>query len=84
MESGKPTTESFNCEGKAFPVWVTETGSKFVKATSSKGTTYPVWIGERTEHSFEGFQVYKFKSGTYAYYKLTATGFPCPRYLDAN
>ena len=84
VESGQATAESFTCEGKSFPVWVTATGSKFVKATSAKGTSYPVWLGEVTEHSFEGSPVYRFKSGTFAYYKLTATGFPCARHLDAN
>lgn len=84
VESGAATKETFTCEGKTFQVWVTESGAKFVKGLSAKGTTYPVWIGEATGKSFEGFPVFRFKSGAYAYYKLTATGFPCARYLNAN
>lgn len=84
VESGISTKETFTCEGKTFAVWQTESGSKFIKATSAKGSLYAVWIGEATGQTFEGFPVFRFKSGTFAYYKLTATGFPCPHYLDAN
>lgn len=83
-ESGTLTQDNITVEGKTFDVYVTSKGSKYVKAISAKGSQYPVWIGEPTGKSFEGHPVYQFKSGTYAYFKLTAKGYPNARYLNSS
>ena len=82
VESGTPIPDNITVEGKTFNMFVTKTGSKYVKAISVKGNEYAVWIGEPTGKTHEGHAVYQFKSGTYAYYKLTASGYPSARYLD--
>lgn len=84
VESGTLTQDNITVDGKTFDIYTTSKGSKFVKAISAKGNEYPVWIGEPTGKSFEGNDVYQFKSGSYAYFKLSKTGYPYAKYLNAD
>ncbi len=88
VESGAQTQETFYCEGQSFDIWETKSGSQYVIAISKAGKEYPVWLGSVTEHNYEVdgkvYGVHQFKSGTYAYFKLTASGYPRAVYLDKN
>ena len=85
VNSGTETNEALSVDGIEFPVFTTEGGSKFVKATSPRtGNEYAVWVFTPTDEVFEGRTVYTTKRGTPCVYKLTKAGFPYPNWLDTD
>lgn len=83
VETGEPTGERFNVDGKTFDIYETGKGSKYIKCQSAKtGSSYPVWIGKETEFEHDGRKVYQSKKGSYCIYKLSdKTGNPYPVWL---
>lgn len=82
VTEGVKTNEILTVEGVEFDIYeTTSTKSKYVKGISVKGNPYNIWIGEKTDYLYEGYPVRKFKSGTYAIFKLSKTEYPVARYL---
>lgn len=84
IENSTSTGKSFKCEGKSFEIFTTKSGAEFVKGISATGNPYAIWIGTETSSTFQGMQVRKFKSGSYAVFTLNKNGYPKATYLDAN
>lgn len=82
VESGDVIAEVFVLDGKEFPVFQLESGSKYIKAISSSGSSYPVWIHTNVGDTFEGRNVYQSKKGNRCTYFLTKNGYPYARWLD--
>ena len=85
VEKGKPTSEVLTVDGKDWPVFTSDSGSKFIKAISAKtNSEYALWIGNKTDAKFEGRVVHTFSSGSYCYFKTGKNGSPVRVWLDKN
>lgn len=75
VESGTDTQSYIVVEGKEYLLFVTESGSIYVKQESTKGKVYAFWIApEQTGETFNGHDVYKSNSGKFYYYLSNGRG----------
>ena len=83
-EASLYTDEDIIIEGQHYELWMTESGSKYVKLTSLRtGNEYPLWIGDPTEYTFEGRTVYQSRNGSYCVYVISAnSGNPYAKWLN--
>jgi hypothetical protein len=83
VSTGTQTSDSLSVDGESFSIFVTESGSKYIKAVSSRtGEEYAVWVGEETEGEFQGRSVYESRSGAFCVYQLGSSGYPYSRWLE--
>lgn len=81
VNSGDSLGTSIILLDKSYPLFITSSGSKYVKLTGKKGQ-YPLWVCEATNDEFLGLPVYRTTNGSRAILQTSKnSGNPYPVWL---